>query len=228
MNRVGQARVLRNNAGDAERALWQGLRMRQVAGCKFRRQCPVGPYVVDFVCLERMLVVEVDGGQHSARQKEDERRTAWLERNGYTVLRFWNNKVLQQREAVLEVIRRTLIDLAPRKTCDLREAGKANVSEASFDHPHPDLPPKGEGVKKPRSEFTDEESGASVITSLPPRGRTGGGESNKVAEVTSDHPHPVLPPNGEGAEEIASGLTGEDGWKREKHRHGDSISDGDP
>ena len=89
---------------DAERRLWQQLRRRQLCGCRFRRQHPMGPYIVDFVCIERRLVIEVDGGQHAGHMKQDARRTAWLESRGFRVLRFWNTEVLQETEVVMEVI----------------------------------------------------------------------------------------------------------------------------
>ena len=98
------ARQLRKAQTDAERRLWRLLRSRSVAGCKFRRQHPVGPYVCDFVCIERQLVIEVDGAQHAVQIEEDEARSAYLESKGYTVVRFWNHEVLTQTEAVLERI----------------------------------------------------------------------------------------------------------------------------
>ena len=98
------ARKLRKNSTDAERRLWSRLRHRGVAGHRFRRQSPIGPYVVDFVCPEKSLVIEVDGGQHAEREAYDFERTQWLESQGYRVLRFWNNDVLNDTEVVLEVI----------------------------------------------------------------------------------------------------------------------------
>ena len=97
------ARSLRRRMTDAEARLWFHLRNRSFAGCKFRRQHPIGPYVVDFVCLEARLVVELDGGHH-ANKSSDAIRTAFLETQGYRVLRFWNNDVLTQTEAVLAAI----------------------------------------------------------------------------------------------------------------------------
>jgi len=97
-------RELRKNMTDAERVLWFRLRSRQVEGRKFRRQHPIGRYVVDFVCLERRLIVEVDGSQHMDNPN-DEIRTRWLEREGYKVLRFWDNEVLMETDAVMEVIK---------------------------------------------------------------------------------------------------------------------------
>ena len=89
---------------DAERLLWQHLRSRQLAGLKFRRQHPIGRYILDFVCLEAGLVIEVDGGQHGPQHSYDEARTAWLGQRGYRVLRFWNNEVLTNPEGVRERI----------------------------------------------------------------------------------------------------------------------------
>jgi very-short-patch-repair endonuclease len=86
---------------DAERKLWQGLRGRQMDGFKFRRQLPLGPYIVDFVCLEARLVIEVDGGQHLG-SAEDKIREAWLASEGFRVLRFWNDEVLKTPKDVLE------------------------------------------------------------------------------------------------------------------------------
>jgi very-short-patch-repair endonuclease len=102
------ARTLRQNLTDAERRLWSRLRGRQLDGCRFRRQAPLGPYVVDFVCFAARLVIEVDGGQHSSRAEEDAERSSWLEANGFHVLRFWNNEVHGNLEGVLETIRRAL------------------------------------------------------------------------------------------------------------------------
>ena len=105
--RAGQkrefARVLRIELTDAERMLWRHLRNRELTGFKFRRQYPVGRYIVDFICLEAGLVIELDGGQH-AGSPSDARRTRTLEKQGYLVLRFWNNEVLMQTHAVLAVI----------------------------------------------------------------------------------------------------------------------------
>ena len=86
------------------------MRNRQLSGLKFRRQVPLGPYVVDFFCLSASLVVEVDGGQHGAPdgRSQDARRTRWLEAQGYRVIRFWNNEVLDNLEGVLVVIREAL------------------------------------------------------------------------------------------------------------------------
>ena len=89
---------------DAEQALWKYLRMRQMAGAKFRRQQPIGSYIVDFVSFGRRLVVEADGGQHTGQADSDAKRTAWLEVQGFRVLRFWDHEVLQAPDEVKRVI----------------------------------------------------------------------------------------------------------------------------
>ncbi|MDT8385367.1 MAG: endonuclease domain-containing protein [Gammaproteobacteria bacterium] len=115
------AKDLRQQATEAEQTLWQRLRNRQILNAKFRRQHPIPPYIVDFVCLEKKLIVEADGGQHAERQTQDEKRTTFLEAQGFRVLRFWNNEVLTETETVLEVI-----------FCALNET------------PHPNPLPKGD------------------------------------------------------------------------------------
>ena len=97
------AKLLRKNMTDAEKKLWQRLRGEQ-CGVKFRRQHPFDNFILDFVCLERKLVIEVDGGQHAENSKYDEYRTSTLNQAGFTVLRFWNNQVLEETDAVAEVI----------------------------------------------------------------------------------------------------------------------------
>jgi very-short-patch-repair endonuclease len=99
-----RARELRKNMTDAERWLWQHLRNRDLSGFKFRRQRPVGPYIVDLVCLERRIVIEIDGGQHVEKADHDEKRSQYLREKGFEVIRFWNHEVLQNGEAVLESI----------------------------------------------------------------------------------------------------------------------------
>ena len=105
-------RKLRNSATDAERHLWQYLRGRQMEGCKFRGQHPFGDYVLDFVCLERKLVIELDGGQHADNVQYDQSRTQRLEQSGFRVTRFWNNEVFDNIEGVAEVILAHLQDRA--------------------------------------------------------------------------------------------------------------------
>jgi very-short-patch-repair endonuclease len=96
-------RKLRTHMTDAENCLWRHLRGRQMAGWKFRRQHPFLDYVLDFVCLEKRLVVEVDGGQHQDCE-QDQVRDRRLHEAGFRVMRFWNNQVLQETEVVVEAI----------------------------------------------------------------------------------------------------------------------------
>ncbi|MCL7488982.1 MAG: endonuclease domain-containing protein [Desulfobulbaceae bacterium] len=98
------ARILRKKQTDAEKLLWRHLRNRQVANCKFRRQFAIKPYIVDFVCLSPRLVIELDGSQHVEAADYDRVRTEFLAAEGFKVLRFWNNEVLEETEAVLQKI----------------------------------------------------------------------------------------------------------------------------
>ena len=98
---------------DAEQALWHLLRGRQISGLKFRRQHPVGDYILDFVCLENKLVIEVDGGHHGQQAGYDENRTQKLRAAGFHVLRFWDNEVLKEMESVKEKIWLVVQELQP-------------------------------------------------------------------------------------------------------------------
>ena len=95
---------MRQNPTDAERRLWEHLRRKQISNVRFRRQYPLGNFIVDFVCLSAKLIIEVDGGQHSSQIAADEDRTRWLESQGHFVVRFWNNDVLLNTEGVVERI----------------------------------------------------------------------------------------------------------------------------
>jgi very-short-patch-repair endonuclease len=113
--KIERAQRLRRNSTDAERKLWLHLRSRAMVGFKCVRQEPMGPYVVDFICRERRLIVEVDGSQH-ADSKRDLVRDRWLADHDYRVLRFWNNDVLTNTDGVLESIAMALNgQLDPRK-----------------------------------------------------------------------------------------------------------------
>ena len=101
MDLLTRARELRKNSTDAEKHLWQKLRNRQLEGYKFKRQVPIGHYIVDFLCVSANLIVELDGGQHTEQQAYDDKRTALLESKGFTVVRFWNDEVLQNIDSVL-------------------------------------------------------------------------------------------------------------------------------
>lgn len=107
------ARDLRRNLTSQERKLWRYLRSRRFGDFKFRRQHPVGSYILDFACCSARVVVELDGGQHDLAVAYDSRRTSWLESQGWTVLRFWNNEIDCNEEAVLEIILQELNRLSP-------------------------------------------------------------------------------------------------------------------
>lgn len=105
-----QARALRNTPTPPERALWTGLReLNRTGSTRFRRQAPIGPFIADFACFRSRLVIEVDGGQH-LNEPRDRRRDAWLGSRGFTVLRFWNHEVRENREGVLQRIMEVLRD----------------------------------------------------------------------------------------------------------------------
>lgn len=106
------AKQLRQSLTDAERVLWYHLRAHRFQGQKFRRQQPLGPYILDFVHFRAKLVIEADGGQH-AESKRDAVRDAWLASEGFRVMRFWNDQILKETEAVLEAILQTLGQPAP-------------------------------------------------------------------------------------------------------------------
>lgn len=107
---IQRARSLRRNQTDAERRIWSSLRSRRFAGYKFRRQVPLGNYIADFVCFERSLIVELDGGQHNTAlaRDYDARRTAWFESRGFRVVRVWNHEVFEDADAVEELLWRRL------------------------------------------------------------------------------------------------------------------------
>ena len=103
-----RAKRLRAEMTEAEKKLWYRIRLNQLGGRRFRRQVSIGDYAVDFACLKRKLVIEVDGGQHDWRREEDEARTRYLEARGYRVIRFWNNEVFENMDGVLQVIARAV------------------------------------------------------------------------------------------------------------------------
>jgi very-short-patch-repair endonuclease len=120
------AKNLRKRSTDTERLLWRYLRIKQIEGLKFRRQESIGNYIADFVCFEAKVVVEVDGGQHTASEKDTE-RDAWLQSQGFRVLRFWTHEVLTNIKGVLEVIRQ-------------------NCMHRLYDSPSPTPPIKGGAI----------------------------------------------------------------------------------
>jgi len=133
---VAKARRLRGTPTEAERRLWNLLRNRSVEGLKFLRQHPIEPFVVDFVCREHMLVIEVDGSQHIDDAEYDRRRTAFLNARGYSVLRFWNTEVVRHIDGVHEFIAATIagIDVDPSpgwrySPATLSPEGRGDVTE---------------------------------------------------------------------------------------------------
>jgi very-short-patch-repair endonuclease len=127
---LGSARRLRNSMSRGEGRLWYHLRAHRFSGASFRRQAPLGPYIVDFVCHSAKLIIELDGGQHGTANhaRRDAQRTAWLASRGYKVLRFWNNDVLQNTQGVLELIAAELERASPsllavRRRADLPRKG---------------------------------------------------------------------------------------------------------
>ena len=111
--RTERARELRQTSTVAERKLWSLVRNRKIAGCKFRRQVPIGRYFADFACLEARLIVELDGDHHADRVDYDAGRTETLEADGWTVLRFWNSRILTNPEGVTMAIRSALQSARP-------------------------------------------------------------------------------------------------------------------
>jgi very-short-patch-repair endonuclease len=113
---TARAKELRNQATPAERAMWRVMNKRQIAGYKFSRQMPVGPYFVDFLCREAMLVVELDGWSHDMQQDYDLRRDTFMADQGYTVMRFTNADVLGNLDGVVHMIESALAEIGPPPT----------------------------------------------------------------------------------------------------------------
>jgi oxygen-independent coproporphyrinogen-3 oxidase len=150
--KISNARSLRRRSTDAERRLWRFLRNRQLGGYRFRRQVPLGRFVVDFACMDAKLIVELDGGQHADHTADDAARTQYLQRGGFRVLRFWNDDALLRTEAVLEQVLQTLRDISPHPN-PLPQAGEGEHAEPELTR-HPldgPLPQAGEGEHAPAS-----------------------------------------------------------------------------
>jgi very-short-patch-repair endonuclease len=123
---VTRARELRRDSSRAERICWELLRSRRLSGVKFRRQHPIGPYYADFACVSKKLVIEIDREHHAYQAERDARRTAALEREGWCVLRFWANEVVENPEGIWTAIEIALTEpVVP---------------------PHPTSPPRGRGA----------------------------------------------------------------------------------
>ena len=119
---TARSRELRRNATEAERRLWPSLSARKLKGVRFNRQFPIGQYICDFVSREMRLLIELDGGQHATALEYDARRTRFLEAQGYHVLRFWNNEVMDNLDGVLQVIGQVL-DNRPSPTPSRKREG---------------------------------------------------------------------------------------------------------
>ncbi len=111
---TARAQQLRRHMTAAEALLWPHLSRRQLDGFKFSRQMPVGPFICDFMCREHRLIIELDGGQHDWREAEDARRTAYIEGQGFRLIRFWNNEVFEALDDVLRRIGEALTQAHPR------------------------------------------------------------------------------------------------------------------
>jgi very-short-patch-repair endonuclease len=133
---------------DAEKLLWRHLRMKQFDGYKFRRQHPLGSFIVEFVCLEAGLIVEVDGGEHVEQKDSDAIRTAWLETKGFRVMRLWNNEVLNNIEGVKQAIMAML--LPPSQPSD--ETPSHSTKRANNARQVAGYPCKGEGAGMQRED----------------------------------------------------------------------------
>ena len=131
------ARELRKNATDCERLLWQHLRAHRLQDLKFKRQQPLGLYIVDFVCFEVRLIVEADGGHHAEQVEYDKRRDDWLRSQGFTVLRFWNNEILTNIEGVLERILAVCEENSPSPQPLPRRGGGAKAIAAGRQNANP-------------------------------------------------------------------------------------------
>lgn len=109
------ARHLRKNQTEAEMLLWKKLRNKRLNNFRFRRQQRIGPYIVDFICFSKRLIIEVDGGQHASLEgkRQDKLRSEWLEKEGYRIIRFWDNEVLKETDTVLAKI---YLTLSPKAT----------------------------------------------------------------------------------------------------------------
>ena len=130
MNRNNFAKSLRQNMTEAESLLWKHLRGHRLNSEKFRRQQTIGPYIVDFVHFDARLVIEADGGQHNGATS-DTVRDAWLQSQGYRVLRFWNNEILQNIEGVLMVVMGALAEVSPPLPRPLSHRGRGETESPS-------------------------------------------------------------------------------------------------
>jgi very-short-patch-repair endonuclease len=113
MNKVSKSRDLRRDCSRAEKICWHLIRDRRINGIKFRRQHPIGPYFADFACISKKLIIEIDGEHHAFQVEADARRTAVMEREGWRVIRFWANEIVQNPEGIWASIEIALNDQSP-------------------------------------------------------------------------------------------------------------------
>ncbi len=130
MEQRTRIRALRAHPTRAESALWQHLAARRTSGIRFNRQVPIGPFICDFVSRATKLAIEVDGGQHDDQSEDDARRTRFIEQQGYRVIRFWNNDVLERMEGVVAEIARVLAE-RPSPNPSRKRKGNADTPAAS-------------------------------------------------------------------------------------------------
>ncbi|WP_295613326.1 endonuclease domain-containing protein [uncultured Lamprocystis sp.] len=178
---------------DAERRLWYHLRAGRL-GVHFRRQAPIGPYIVDFAAIDRCLVVELDGGQHAEPDQADydKARTAYLEGRGFRVLRFWNNEVLENTEGVLERILEALSNSSSLSPWPPPPRGEGEEERPCGDFSF-SLPPRG-NEERPRGDLS---------SSLPPRGE--GEREHPAGTSSSSSPPPWGRGRGRGEETQSTG-----------------------
>ena len=123
---IALAKQLRKRQTEAEALLWSKIRNRQLMGLKFRRQQSIGDYIIDFACMDKNLLIEIDGGQHNTDEngRKDLLRTIWLEKKGYLVLRFWNNDILENIDGVVEKILEEIKPKSPPHSHSLPRRGE--------------------------------------------------------------------------------------------------------
>jgi very-short-patch-repair endonuclease len=158
--RRAAAERLRANTTPHERALWRGLKEVPLSGTHFRRQAPIGPYVVDFLCPAAHLIIELDGGHHNDDEtaRRDHERQLWLEKEGYRVIRFWNSEITGNLNAVLERVYAELHGSREAEAAPLKHRRRlkrplsshpARIGRCCASPSAGDPPPAGEGKKEP-------------------------------------------------------------------------------
>jgi GAF domain-containing protein/very-short-patch-repair endonuclease len=178
-----RARTLRREMTEAEKRLWQILRSRQTEGCRFRRQVPIGAFIADFVCHEARLIVEIDGGQHDPAAAEERSHTRFLEVEGYRVLRFWNNEVLQNPEGVRQAIAEHL-DRATRRVT------ATNLHQVT---PTQTLPHRGGGLEATPKEVADPEAEIGQLREELSEARAQHAAATEILQLINASPGDLMP-----------------------------------